>query len=199
VNYRAIFRIVLLLTFNAALSACGTAGASGAGLTFTLSNQTASAICEVYVTAQESNDWGENLISAGDEISPGSQRVFQKPAGTYDLLAMNCDGIPVHSTAAVSADAVITIGGAGTSPLTVENAANSEICYLYLANAGEGDWGADQLGGVESILPGASRIFYHPTGSLQARAEDCAHQVIQEASALELTGALTWTIGSPLQ
>ena len=71
--------------------------------------------------------------------------------------------------------------------------------YLYISNQAEGDWGADQLGGVESILPGGVRIFYVPAGSYRLRAEDCARNPLQESGSLDLGAGLTWTIGNPLQ
>lgn len=194
------FLIILIsLTLAIFLHACDAGGTGGTGIVLTISNQTTAAICEVYVTTRESNDWGNNLLPVGAELAAGSEQAFTRPAGTYDILIRDCDGIPVHSLASVTADTTITVGGPDTVPLTIENAATSETCYLYIANSLDANWGEDQLGGVESILPGARRIFYLLPGAYRLQAEDCAHTVLQQADALELGSGTTWTIGNPLQ
>lgn len=181
------------------LSACSAAGASGPGIKLTVSNQTPAAICEVYASTRESNDWGSNLLPAGSELAAGSERLFTRPAGSYDILIRDCDGIPVHSLVNISADTTINVGGPGTVPLIVENAAASETCYLYIANSLDANWGVDQLGGVETILPGEKRIFYLLPGQYRLQAEDCAHEILQQSDAFDHNGGSAWTVGNPLQ
>ncbi len=194
---KSILRISVFL--GLILSSCAPDSESTPGLNITIANQTPIAICEVYASAEASNEWGVDLLSEGQSISPGEDHAFQLPAGVYDLLVRNCDGISVHSSAQLTADTSVLIGGAGTVPLTIENASNAEICYLYHSNQPDGDWGADQLGSVESILPGGQRIFYVPAGSYRLRVEDCSHTLLQETTMLELGSGLTWAVGNPLQ
>jgi len=191
------FLISLFISLN--LAACSAGSVSGPAISLTISNQTSAAICEVYASSQESNDWGASLLPEGAPVSSGEERVFQLSAGVYDILVLNCDGISIFSSAQIAASSSIQIGGAGWVPITVENASNGEVCYLYISEQAEGDWGADQLGGVESILPGGMRIFYVPTGSYRLRAEDCARNPLQESGILDSGAGLTWTIGNPLQ
>ena len=191
--------ILISVFFSLMLSACTTVLEGKPSLNITVANQTPAGICEVYASAEASNEWGTNLLADGQSISPGEEHTFQQPAGVYDLLVRNCDGISVYSNAQLAMDTSILIGGAGTVPLTIENASNAEICYLYHSNQPDGDWGADRLGGVESILPESQRIFYLPADSYRLRVEDCAHTLLQESAILELVSGLTWTVGNPLQ
>ena len=191
--------ILISVFFGLILSSCAPVLESKPALNITIADQTPNDICEVYASAEASNEWGANLLPEGQSISPGEERLFQQPAGVYDLLVRNCDGISVHSSAQVTADVSILIGGAGTVPLTIENTSNAEICYLYYSNQPDGDWGADQLGSVESILPEGQRIFYVPAGSYRLRVEDCSHTLLQETGMLEFGSGLTWAVGNPLQ
>lgn len=194
---RFSFIINLILGLN--LAACSAGSTSGPAINLTIANQTPAAICEVYASGEESNEWGASLLAEGTQIQSGEERAIPLQAGVYDVLVRNCDGITVHSSTQIAADTRIQIGGAGSVPVTVENASSGEVCYLYISNQAEGDWGADQLGNVESILPGDMRIFYVPTGSYRLRAEDCARNPLQETASLDLGAGMTWTIGSPLQ
>jgi len=194
---RFFFIISLILSLN--LAACSAISVSGPAVNLTIANQTQAAICEVYASGEESNEWGASLLPEGTQILSGEERAIPLQAGVYDVLVRNCDGVTIHSSAQIAADTRIQIGGADSVPVTIDNAASREVCYLYISNQTEGDWGADQLGNVESILPGDVRIFYVPAGSYRLRAEDCAHNPLQESVSLDLGAGLTWTIGNPLQ
>jgi hypothetical protein len=55
-------------------------------------NESSAAICYLYVSPSDSEDWGpdqlgESIINAGDSFT-----VFGIPPGTYDLRADSCDG-----------------------------------------------------------------------------------------------------------
>jgi len=191
------FLISLFVSLN--LAACSAGSVSGPAISLTIANQTPANICEVYASSQESNDWGASLLQEGNPIPSGEERAFQLPAGVYDILVLNCDGISIFSSAQISVSSRFQIGGAGWVPITIENAASGEVCYLYISIQAEGDWGTDQLGSVESILPGGVRIFYVPAGSYRLRAEDCARNPLQESVNLDSGAGLTWTIGNPLQ
>jgi len=192
-----IFGILLLL--GIALSACSAGSVGEVGITVTVVNQTSGPICEVYVTTGVSNDWGRNLIPTGNDLAAGAERSFQQPAGTYDVLIRDCNGVPIQSLAKVNGNTTIPVGGTGMVPLTIDNAANSEVCYLYISNAADGSWGTDQLGGVESILPGAQRLVYVAPGNYRIKAENCAHEVLGATDGLEISAEMNWTVGNPLQ
>ena len=194
-----LFSSLIGLVSGLILAACSTGTASGPAINLTLSNQTPGPICEVYASGEASNEWGASLLPEGTQILSGEEREIPLKAGVYDVLVRDCDGISVHSSAQISADSLIQVGGVGFVPLTVENASAGEVCFLYISIQPEGDWGTDQLGSVESILPGEVRIFYVPAGSYRLRAEDCARNPLQESGSLDLGAGLTWTIGNPLQ
>ncbi|MHB1384538.1 MAG: hypothetical protein ACYCYC_09435, partial [Bellilinea sp.] len=114
----AIVCIILTLT----LVACAPANSSGSPVNVTLDNQTSMDICEVYVSAEASNEWGKNLLADYTPLAPGESRLFEMNPGLYDLLVRNCEGVTVLSIAKFSSDIALTIGGSGTVPLQVENA-----------------------------------------------------------------------------
>ena len=183
----------IFLFISLTLANCSAGSINGPVISLTIANQTQAEICEVYASNQESNEWGASLLPEGNPIPSGEEHVFQLPAGVYDILVLNCDGISIFSNAHIAASSSIQIGGVGWVPISAENASSGEVCYLYISNQAEGDWGADQLGGVESILPGDMRIFYVPAGGYRLRAEDCAHNPLQESVILDSGAGLTWT------
>ncbi|MHB8191978.1 MAG: hypothetical protein ACYDGL_01725 [Bellilinea sp.] len=188
----AIVCIILTLT----LVACAPANSSGSPVNVTLDNQTSMDICEVYVSAEASNEWGKNLLADYTPLAPGESRLFEMNPGPYDLLVRNCEGVTVLSIAKFSSDIALTIGGSGTVPLQVENASTAEICFIYIVSQNNEGWGEDQLGSVESILPGEGRIFFLDPNAYRLRAEDCDHNPLQETGAFDLTSGSTWIVGN---
>src|SRR3989304_5676771 len=119
------FIISLILGLN--LAACSASSVSGPAVNLTIANQTPAAICEVYASGEESNEWGASLLPEGTQILSGEERPIPLQAGVYDVLVRNCDGVTIHSSAQIAADTRIQIGGADLVPVTIENAASGEV------------------------------------------------------------------------
>lgn len=185
--------VCVLLTL--ALIACSPANSGGSPVNVTLDNQASMEICEVYVSAEASNEWGENLLADQAPLASGESRIFEKNPGTYDLLVRNCESVTILSIAKFSSDIAITIGGSGTVPLQVENASTAEICFIYIVSQNNEGWGQDQLGSVESILPDEARLFFLVPGVYRLRAEDCNHNLLQETEAFDLNIGSIWIVG----
>lgn len=62
--------------------------------TLTLVNQTDVPICQVLISPAGSTEWGNDWLGA-DIVQPGGSYTFSLPAGTYDLVALDCSGQPV--------------------------------------------------------------------------------------------------------
>jgi len=185
--------VCVLLTL--ALTACSPANSGGSPVNLTLVNQTSMEICEVYVSAEDSNEWGENLLADQAPLASGESRIFEKNPGTYDLMVRNGESVTMLSIAKFSSDIAISIGGSGTVPLQVENASTAEICFIYIVSQNNEGWGQDQLGNVESILPDEGRLFFLVPGVYRLRAEDCGHNLLQETEVFDLNNGSIWIVG----
>ncbi len=66
----------------------------GEGLApFEVYNYTSAVICGLYISPVTEDSWGENWLKAYEVINPeNGRRVFFVEPGTYDLLAVDCDG-----------------------------------------------------------------------------------------------------------
>lgn len=187
---------IVCVMLTLVLSACSPANSGGSPVNVTLDNQSSMEICEVYVSAEASNEWGENLLADQAPLASGESRIFEKNPGTYDLLVRNCESVTMLSIAKFSSDIAITIGGSGTVPLQVENASTTEICFIYIVSQNNEDWGQDQLGSVESILPDEGRLFFLIPGMYRLRAEDCDRNLLQETEAFDLNIGSIWIVGN---
>ncbi len=66
----------------------------GEGLTaLEVFNYTSAVICEIYISPSTDDSWGENWLTEYEVIAPeGGKRAFFIEPGTYDLLAVDCEG-----------------------------------------------------------------------------------------------------------
>ncbi|MBN1260949.1 MAG: hypothetical protein JXB35_09740 [Anaerolineae bacterium] len=56
-------------------------------------NTSSTEICYLYISPSTNQDWGDDMLGAGESIMPtDGARVFHLSPGTYDLLAQDCDG-----------------------------------------------------------------------------------------------------------
>ncbi len=189
-NIRATFALILMT----GISACASLFSGGQNLNITFSNQTKLDICEIYISTENANDWGENKLSDTETLPSGAEKTFSVKRGKYDLLVRSCDKAAIYSNHGVSSDFIAVIGGAGEQPIRAVNGSKVEVCFIYIVPAGTGAWGEDQLGGVESILPGASRLFFVQPGSYNLRADDCNKNVLSEVDNFDPSSGQDWTI-----
>jgi hypothetical protein len=88
-------RRTLLLALVAAAAllatlACSIGGSSGSG-EFRLENESGQTICYVYISPTTSDVWGDDWLDDTEVIEDGDVRLFDVPAGDYDLLATDCN------------------------------------------------------------------------------------------------------------
>jgi len=114
-----------------ALSACGggggdTSAPDGGTLDVTLFNDSSKTVCAVYISDSENDYWGDDLLG-GDTVEPEESRTFSVEAGTYDMLAEDCDGNALDTQQAieVSGDVEWTLEDAeGAGELLVSESPN---------------------------------------------------------------------------
>lgn len=91
---RLAILLPLVFLFIAALACGGDGGIQPSGgetVTLTVFNESSEAICFVYISPSESDDWGDDVLG-DDVIEPGESYTFEVIVGTYDLMAEGCDG-----------------------------------------------------------------------------------------------------------
>jgi hypothetical protein len=71
-----------------AILACSIGGGSG---DFRLENESGQTICYVFISPTTSDVWGDDWLGDDEVIEDGDARVFDVPAGDYDLLATDCN------------------------------------------------------------------------------------------------------------
>lgn len=70
-------------------------GGAAAAAVVELLNQSAVALCDVYISPVTDTTWGRDWLAAGESVAPGATRVFNAPTGRYDLRADDCAANPV--------------------------------------------------------------------------------------------------------
>lgn len=194
-NYVLHIRFFAVLILLIGLSACDNLSqAPAGGISITINNQSEIVICEVYISAEQNDDWGDNFLTEGQGIPAGSQQTFTVSDIPVDIWIRDCSGEALYSQGAVNSNITITIGDLGMQSLHVTNDSDREVCYFYITTDAAKGWGEDNLGKVESILPGQSRYFFLKTGIYSLRAEDCEHNIIDEVSEMNLQQSSSWVI-----
>jgi len=172
----------------------------------TLNNDSADTVWFVHLSPSTARNWGQDELGATEIINPGASRVFDVPAGTYDLRVVNSDLDTIVETYGVelTANLTYTVSGQLTGPgeggpitLTVANELSVPVCYLFVSPSTSTEWGPDWLGATEVIQPGASRGFAVPAGVLyDFRADDCDHNMLQDEYQILISDlGFSWTVG----
>lgn len=60
-----------------------------------VANDGLDAICYVYISPSQAENWGYDELGPTEVIEPANVRTFFIPAATYDVLVENCDGDPL--------------------------------------------------------------------------------------------------------
>lgn len=170
--------------------------AAGPGSTLTITNNTASTVCYVYISETTSDQWGPDQLGEGNTIAAGATfDITDIPAGTYDLKATDCDNTTLAEQYGVNltgGDFTWTLS-ANTAQLIVLNSSSQDICYLYLSPTNSDNWGPDQLGS-QTIPAGQQFTLTGITpGVYDLRAESCSGGEL-EAEDLNITGTFTYEI-----
>ncbi|MBN1487289.1 MAG: serine/threonine protein kinase [Anaerolineae bacterium] len=165
------------------------------GANLTINNQSPYNICYVYISPEDSESWGEDQLGDQAMISPGESRSFEMDPGTYDVLLKDCAEIPVESESGISQSSTITVGGPDMVALLLDNQTSSDVWYVNISPSTNDNWGADWLGGVETIASGDQRIFYVPVGTYDLRALDGdSNTLVEETNVSLMDDVTTWTL-----
>ena len=79
------------------LSACGGGGGGGAttgpggNSAFVIRNQSQLTICYVNISPSSDSNWGPDRLGPSEVISPGVERGWEFPAGSYDFQLLDCN------------------------------------------------------------------------------------------------------------
>jgi hypothetical protein len=89
---RTIFLALAAAAAVLAVLACSIGGGSTAGSgDFRLENESGQTICYVFISPTTSTVWGDDWLGDTEVIEDGDARLFDVPAGDYDLLATDCN------------------------------------------------------------------------------------------------------------
>ncbi len=167
---------------------------SGDTLQITIENASPEDACAVYITASEQEDWGDNLLE--NTLSTGDSETFEVEGGTiYDVEVDNCDDIAIATAWEIGDSTTVQVGESGaTTRLIVENATDTDICYLYISAPENEEWGGDQLGNMEQIPAGGQRMFFAEPGVFDLNASDCEDNTLYEEYEVDLSSDMTWSV-----
>jgi len=115
-------------------------------------------------------------------------------AGTYDVMAQNCDDITMGTAWKITGDETVTVGKTGGVVLRMDNASGQEACYVFISPSSGDSWGEDWMGDKESIQDGESRLFYLAPDTYDLLAQDCDDNTIVEEYDIAITQDFIWTL-----
>ncbi|HMN12655.1 MAG TPA: hypothetical protein PKD55_10075 [Bellilinea sp.] len=178
-------------------TAPATEGAPSNVLTVTVKNQSPIEICEIYLTKETSEDWGDDLLLKS--IRQGETGSVSREPGTYDILVADCDSPSnsVYSGGNINVSSEITIGGSGTVALRIQNKQENDVCYIHFAPSSEAKIGDDRLGGVEIVPQDYSRYFFVHPDTYNVEVYDCDDNLLNSVNGLEVKGDTTWEVVAP--
>ena len=169
---------------------------STSGFEVKVVNRSPDEICYVLISPSEDEMWGDDWLGEEETIEPGDTRAFEVPAGTYDIKVETCGEATMATAWEVDDDLSLIVGDPkATVRLLVVNNSDTEICYVYISPSSAEEWGDDWMGSMESLPPGASRMFYVQPGVYDVQAADCDDNGLAEEYEVDLTDDTTWTIG----
>lgn len=95
----------LVVAVGTMLAACGSVGVNSGGPTegtatsgtpsIIIQNNSNQNICKVRFSPSTDNSWGPDRLGASEQITPGTTRGWELPAGQYDIRLETCDEQPL--------------------------------------------------------------------------------------------------------
>ena len=168
-----------------------TSEASEEGATFSLKirNQTPYEICYVFISDSEAEYWGDDWLADEGTIGVDEAWTFEVPEGAHDVLAQDCEQVTLGTAWEVDSARTMTLGGDDLVPFRVVNDTDTDVCYMFIADVSQEDWGEDELGKWEIIDPaGGERIFFVEPGTYDLLAADCDSNTLEESYGVEIRG-----------
>ena len=170
-------------------------GGDGEPFVVRVENLTPYDVCFVHISPSSSESWGADWMDDEEVIAPDGERLFDVPAGFYDVVVFDCSDAVVATAWEVSEDVTLTPGDSGPVALHVVNESSMDICYLYIAPSSEEMWGDERLGEWELIpFDEGRRAFYLEPDTYDALAEDCDGEEMASAFEVDLSEDYVWTI-----
>lgn len=168
---------------------------AGSSFRLTVDNRSTYDVCYVQISPADSDDWGEDWLSSGELIFAGMARVFEVPAGVYDIKLNDCDEAVLATAWNIAQDTTLTVGGADLVSLLVTNESSVEICYVFISPTTADSWGEDWLGDSEAIVVGGGqRIFFFRPGLYDLLTQDCDGEDLVSEFEVDFQSDLEWTI-----
>ncbi|MDY6874988.1 MAG: hypothetical protein SWK90_02120 [Chloroflexota bacterium] len=177
----------------------GGGGVTGRSATLTLANYSSQEVCYVYISPVTEDEWGDDWLGAQETVPPNSDRQFDVPAGSYDLLAADCDGNDLDEQYDISIAGALewTLSDVedvdDTVALTLFNDSGWDVCYVYISPATSDTWGSDWLG-ADIVPDGTSYTFEVPVGSYDLLAEGCDEDALAEEYGVSISEDIDWLI-----
>ena len=169
---------------------------------FTVVNDTAVQACYILISPSGARNWGQDDLGPTEIVQAGASRPFQLPAGTYDVLALECnfDVILERYGIDITSPSTFSLGGAqspiptgGDAALTLVNETGRAVCYVYISPSTSSTWGADAMGGTGIIPTGTSREFEVVSGTYDLLAQGCDGSRMSETYGVTLSpSGYTW-------
>ncbi|NSW54036.1 MAG: hypothetical protein HPY85_16155 [Anaerolineae bacterium] len=210
-----MFGIVLYLLLFSLLSAC-TAGDDlpcpipqalmdtppADAVTLTITNNTCTTFCAVYVAPKTCDDWGLDWLGL-TTLRSGESAVYSLPAGCYDLSLESCTGLAYNfSNYRLTGDRELTLDsrdaqtrGVCDASVTVVNHAAVPICYLWMATAESESFGGNWLGADDPLLPGETAVFPIFPDTYDLKVEDCDFNILRLELGVAVDEPLVWEVG----
>ncbi len=152
------------------------------------------------VEIEDSGPWAEDVNGVyWDAISMELETPLTP--GTYEL-RLYLDGelvqaasFTIEPAASVTPSPSPTAAPqAGTVTLTLINALDQEVCYVFISPPESETWGDDWLGPDETVPPGATRTFAVTPGTYDLAVFGCDEEVITETYEVDITQDIEWRI-----
>ena len=151
------------------------------GAAFILENQSQFDICEIYITDNPEEGWGENLLSPGSQVPvAGSFPLDEVPSEQQSIRVIDCDGrvIAISDVYGLELreDSLRTNNIGRTRPTLVANQLQQDICIVRVSENDE-NFSANLLSENNPIPSGELRQFRLPVGVWALQIETCTGDV----------------------
>jgi S1-C subfamily serine protease len=169
---------------------------------FTVVNDTSTSACYVLISPSGARNWGQDDLGPTEIVQAGASRMFQLPAGTYDMMALECtfDVILERYGIDITSPSTFALGGgqapapsSGDAMVTLVNETSRAVCYVYMTPSTSTTWGPDAMGGTGIIPTGTSRDFQVASDTYDLLAQACDGSLIAQAYDVQVSASgYTW-------
>lgn len=139
----------------------------------------------------------EAAPSTEEDKTEGGAESAEAPGKTAsDKAAL---GAEAQTTGKAESDKGPGMGPAASSQiprLLVINDTGQDVCYVYISQTTDPDWGEDWLGSDEILQPGGERTFEVEPGTWDMLATDCSGNEVASQYAVVVTADLVWQLSA---